>query len=64
MTNLVGSTWVRKSDGTEVAVVQDRNAAARSLARPLRVKNIRTGKHSWTSPTRLQRRHYRSETPR
>lgn len=58
--NLQGTVWIRKSDGMEAAVTQDKEAAAQSLGRPLRVKNMKTGKHFWTSPGRLRRKYHPS----
>lgn len=55
--NLEGTEWIRNSDGREIAVVDDRHHEAGSLARPLRIRNLTTDTHHWTSPDRLTRKH-------
>lgn len=57
MTGFVGTTWVRNSDRRTVAVVQDAQADSGRLSRPLRIKDLATGKFHWTSPDRLVRKH-------
>lgn len=56
--SLQGTVWIRKSSGMEVVVVLDKEAAAQSLARPLRVKKMKTGKHFWISPGRLLHKYH------
>lgn len=57
MTGFQGTMWIRNSDRRQIVVVDDKQAASGSKSRPLRIKDLGTGKHHWTSPSRLVRKH-------
>lgn len=59
MSDLTGTMWIRKTNGHEIAVVQDRQATTGRRGRPLRIKNVATGRHVWTTPEKLDRKYHR-----
>lgn len=57
MNGFQGTEWVRHSDKRHIVIVEDKRANSLSRSRPLRIKDLGTGKHHWTSPDRLIRKH-------
>ena len=60
MTNLAGTTWVRRSDDAVIRIEDDPNAS-RVPNRNLLAVNTSTGRHFWTTPEGLSRKYIKFE---
>ena len=61
MTNLAGTTWVRKSDDVVIRIEGDSSASSGMSWRNLLAVNTSTGRHFWVTPEGLYRKYVKFE---